>query len=237
MLNLAREILSLVPHFIWPGFCPACGRIGVSFCEKCLEGALSPLPAFCLDCGGRYGVPCCVDSVPCFAAAAHSGLARRFLINFKYHNARAAGLSMGRLLACLAPAQAQAAPPRAVVPVPLHPASERAFNQSKIIAEGFTAETAAAEVRDVLRWRGSIGRQVGKKSGAGRSLPPGAMESAADLTGRRIILIDDVYTTGATLRAARDTAALAGGFVLAAFVWSRRVRPAEIGAEAEGNIA
>lgn len=121
------------------------------------------------------------------------------------------------------------------------PASSRErkglYNQSKIIAEGFTAETAAAEVRDVLRWRGSIGRQVGKKSGEGRSLPPGAMETAADLTDRRIILIDDVYTTGATLRAARDAAVLAGGFVLAAFVWSRRVRPAEIGAEAEGNIA
>lgn len=170
-------------------------------------------------------MPCCADSVPCFAAALHTGLSRRFLIDFKYHNARSIGKAMGRLIS-RAPLPMDGG--ELAVPVPLHRTSTREFNQSYLILSGFTDATAITDEGDILRWRSDAGRQMGKRSGARRSIPHDAMVSTVDLTGRKVILVDDVYTTGGTLRAARHAVERAGGSVAAALVWSRRARQGEI---------
>lgn len=225
MQNLFRSAVLLAAHIVWPGHCPACGRIGVSFCPDCLEDTLAELPPFCLECGGKYGVLCCADSVPCFAATLHTGLSRKFLINFKYHNARAIGKVMGRLIS-RAPLPLDG--DELAVSVPLHPTGTREFNQSYLILRGFTSASAVVDEGDVLRWSRDAGRQMGKRSGARRSISLDAMVSTVDLTGRKVILIDDVYTTGGTLRAARHAVECAGGLVVAALVWSRRARLGEI---------
>lgn len=113
------------------------------------------------------------------------------------------------------------------VPVPLHRTSTREFNQSYLILRGFTEMSAIADGGDILRWRSDAGRQMGKRSGARRSIPLDAMVSTVDLTGRKVILVDDVYTTGGTLRTALHATERAGGSVAAALVWSRRVRLGE----------
>lgn len=220
MLNFLKNAAALAAQIIWPRFCPACGRIGVSHCPGCLEKTLTRLQPFCLECGGRYGAPCCEDSVPCVAASPHTGLARAFLINFKYRNARSVGLDMGRLMARAGGCRDA----DMALPVPLHRSSEREFNQSHILARGFSLETGVADGGDILRWRRGTARQVGKSGRERHSMPRGAVEATTDLSGKRIILIDDVYTTGATLRAARAAVEDAGGQVSAAFVWSRRFR-------------
>lgn len=186
---------------------------------------MSELPLFCLECGGKYGFPCCADSVPCFAAALHTGLSRKFLIDFKYHNAPSIGKAMGRLIS-RAPLQIDCG--ALAVPVPLHRTSTREFNQSYLISSGFAAASAIADEGDILRWRRDAGRQMGKRSGERRSIPHNAMASTVDLTGRKVILVDDVYTTGGTLHAARHAVERAGGLVAAALVWSRRARTGEI---------
>lgn len=184
MSVLLRSIIDLTAHIVWPRHCPACGRLGVSYCRECIEKTLSPLPAFCLECGGKYGVPCCVGSIPCFAAAPHSGLARRFLINFKYHNARAIGYAMGELIYRIYPLDGVGF----AIPIPLHPGSRREFNQSSELLRGFAASGAVAEAGDVLRWRSDIVRQVGRTSGARLSIPPGAIESTVNLSAALEVL-------------------------------------------------
>lgn len=124
---------------------------------------------------------------------------------------------MGRLLA-----QTLARPRAAfLVPVPLHRRSNREYNQSELIARG-AAEVWGIPVRRMLFWKLGTGRQARKQGNTRRALPAGAI-SAKPLTetGASVFLIDDVYTTGSTMRAAKDAVERAGLRVAGGMVWSR----------------
>lgn len=93
-----------------------------------------------------------------------------------------------------------------LVPVPLHAVKlrERGFNQSMVIAEGVAATTGLPISPDVLRrvkftatqTRLSIMERAANVAGAFRV--PAAGRRALD--GQRVLLVDDVLTTGATVR-------------------------------------
>jgi ComF family protein len=92
----------------------------------------------------------------------------------------------------------------AIAPVPLHPMRllRRRYNQAAEIARPLSALTGVAYLPDALVRRRRTESQAGK-SGSGRTRNvAGAFEvpasRAAQVAGRRILLIDDVMTTGAT---------------------------------------
>ena len=121
----------------------------MAFCEKCLDEAASqPLPPFCAECGGPYGKPCCHDSIPCYAAAAHDGAARDFILALKYRNARPLGFAMGeRIAAAFAPPDAGC-----IVPMPLHKGSRRAYNQTELIARGLASRWGLPVEARAVSW-------------------------------------------------------------------------------------
>lgn len=98
-----------------------------------------------------------------------------------------------------------------IVPVPLSKERlrERGFNQAALLAELLAEPLTHALIR-----RGSEQKQS-KKSRRERLMPrenpflPDA-ETAAALSGRKVLLIDDIYTTGATLRLAAEALEAAG---------------------------
>lgn len=223
ILNFVLNLVDTAAHLLWPQSCPACGAVGVPFCDECLEQTIQTMPAFCVQCGGLYGVPCCDGSLPVYALGAHEGLAREFMIRFKYRGARALGEAMGHLIA------RNQEPPFAdlIVPVPLHIGSKHAYNQSELIARGVAAAWDIPVDVSCVRWRRGVGRQTDKSGLARRSINENALLVDERIAGKKIILIDDVYTTGATLRAMRDALAAQGAEVVCAFVWSRRLGTAE----------
>ena len=166
----------------------------MAFCEKCLDEAASqPLPPFCAECGGPYGKPCCHDSVPCYAAAAHDGAARDFILALKYRNARPLGFAMGeRIAAAFAPPDAGC-----IVPMPLHKGSRRAYNQTELIARGLASRWGLPVETRAVRWAVRREPQTRRNAVERAGISPEVFAVSDSLRGRRVVLVDDVYTTGA----------------------------------------
>jgi len=183
------------------GFCPRCGAMG--------ENA-EATPGLCLDCRR--------DGRPWDGFAFHGryeGLLRELVLGFKFHG----HLGQGRLLAgFLAAAWRRAAAlpgpgspdgtPDLLVPTPLHPRrlAWRGFNQSLELARLLGREIGAplapqalARLRDTVPQSSLPGRE------RRTNLTDAFAADPAQVAGRRVLLIDDVMTTGATV----ETAALA----------------------------
>lgn len=188
-----------------------------------MESLFDPLPVFCLECGGRYDSKCCYSSVPSYAAAAHEGAARTFLLNLKYRNVRDLGVPMGRLMArCRTDIKADV-----ILPVPLHRDSAREYNQTNLLALGMSSILNIKILPEALCWKFDVGRQTSRHGRERKSLSLDSFSASRDLRGARVIIVDDVYTTGGTVRAAKAAVEKAGGTVEAAFFWSRRITLSE----------
>jgi ComF family protein len=98
----------------------------------------------------------------------------------------------------------------AVVPVPLHRARlrNRGFNQAELLARG-VAQKLNASVSDTLEVVRSIRDQVELSAAQRRANVAGAYKTKNPLYGR-LLLIDDVFTTGATMNACALTLVNAG---------------------------
>lgn len=204
-------------EFFLPRLCLFCGaavgeEAAVAVCPECesqIEWAASPL---CTICGevfsSRDGVDrvCgdCTADPPAFsrarAAAIYDGCAALAVKRFKFARQMAYlpvmqhWLQRSLGLELLADADL-------IVPVPLHPKRlrQRGFNQALLLAKAFPRVPLAREV--LARVRHTV-PQVELKPKERRDNVKGAfaVPDPALVKGKNILLLDDVYTTGATVR-------------------------------------
>jgi ComF family protein len=138
-----------------------------------------------------------------FYALEFEGAVRSAIHALKYQGRT----SIARDLASLAVPPALCAcvtPPDVVVPVPLHPVRfrERGFNQSELLAVHLAAGIGAPVRRALVRVRHTP-PQAGLARRQRLDIAPGTFRAQAGIAGSgRVLLVDDVATTGATLAAA-----------------------------------
>jgi ComF family protein len=180
-------------------------------CSVCGEGLVSPY-AFSQDHGEpRCGL--CRRLGPPFAKAtaygSYVGGLRELIHLLKYDQVRPASNVLGRMLAeaitDLAPSVGETS--LLVVPVPLHPRKlrQRGFNQAELIARAaLKLKPAGVQLTlesGILERRRQTQSQIGLSRHQRRENMRGAfaVSKPAELEGREVLLVDDVFTTGTTV--------------------------------------
>ena len=166
---------------------------------------------------------CCFESVPCFAAALHDGAARDFILALKYRNMRQLGFAMGeRIAAAFKRPEADC-----IAPLPLHKGSDRAYNQTELIARGIASRWGLPVVADAMSWAARRAPQTSRKAHERTAISHSVFAVSDALRGKRVVLVDDVYTTGGTVRAAISALRRAGARPVAVVLWTRRLTSRE----------
>lgn len=161
------------------------------------------------------------------ALGEYAGPLRDAVHRVKFRGDRRLGLALGYIMGAVAMDHPQAARVDGVVPVPLHPqrAWHRGFNQTEGLAQGVARVLDRPVAHGLVRQRAtdqqaSLGEEERVLNVRGAFAAPVPQE----VRGKTMLLIDDVVTTGATLReaAAALKAAGAGRVFALALAWARR---------------
>jgi ComF family protein len=147
-------------------------------------------------------------SVPVLAWGGYGGTLRQAIATCKYHNHPELAQLLGQYLAQAwkASALARQHPQPLVIPVPLHPLKQqqRGFNQAELIAQSFCRQTGLRLRPHSIR-RTHNTQPLFELSPQEREIH---LQNAFSLDPKlqirppqSVLLVDDIYTTGATLRA------------------------------------
>ena len=157
----------------------------------------------------RRGLPS-VGRLVCGASYAASPALQEAIRRFKYRRVAAYGDELGRLLAETS-AFLPSWPPPVLCPVPLHwtRAFLRGFNQARVLAEAVSAARGWPVAELLARVR-PTGAQATRSRAERRSALDGAFAWTGGPVPPRVILVDDVVTSGATLEECARTLREAG---------------------------
>lgn len=205
------------------GFEAVLNLIFPNLCACCIEQSPVPNNIFCLYCENSFGY-CQFDSlvinplmnrwigrVPVAGGLAlvyfrEGNNVQSLLHRLKYEQQKNIGFEMGRRLGSLIrELEPKVMWPEIIIPVPLHPKREyqRGYNQSYIIATGVAEVLKVAILQKGLTRSKNTLSQTRKNKMERMENVRDAFEwrSPGYLSGKRVLLIDDVFTSGATLEA------------------------------------
>ncbi len=194
----AARLREALLELLFPAHCVACHRAGAWLCEACAAtipgpGRLERVAWHRLRAGGLEGV---------YSLSPHVAPLREAVHALKYEGLRALATPLAGLLW-----RAWQAGPLAVdvvAPVPLHVrrVRQRGYNQSELLARAFCAASGLPfRPGELVRHRDTRS-QVGLSLAERQANVAGAFGCrSGSLSGRRVLLMDDVLTTGATLMA------------------------------------
>lgn len=188
------------------GVCLPCWRSFIRLQGPCCRRCGDPIFAFerilpspnhrCDDCSRRFR-----PFDRCRSAGIYDAALRVAIHRVKYDGEKTLGRCLGRWLTRAL--SSETAEMDCIVPVPLHPRRlrERGFNQSELLSESLALASGISHAPRLLskisptRSQTTLGRRDRKKNLRGTF----ALSRGATAANRRILLVDDIYTTGCTV--------------------------------------
>ena len=229
-LRQAFPVIVRHGHFIWcelyrslsscvyPPFCFICeddlNKREHLVCERCWSSFDLIDRPYCQRCGLPLKVrdttcACCESTDFCFsatrAAYVYTEDVRKVIHAFKFQRKTSLARRLGRIMAFTIGHDTHFKDVDCLVPVPLHPSRfrERGYNQSALLASEISAELGVNSFPAVLARK--------KSTKAMTALTPErrlrnvenafAVTNPETLKGKNVALVDDVFTTGATVNA------------------------------------
>jgi ComF family protein len=239
-VQLVRSAARRAVDFALPPRCPGCGDVTEDphrFCLSCWQQITFLGEPCCERCGFPFeyesgsGTECgeCLAYPPEFdrlrAAVAYGEIARKVTLKLKYSGRPAMAATMAHFME-----RHVAGVDGILVPVPLHRWRiwSRGYNQSALIASALARRTGLRAELDLLRrvkatpvLRG-LGRRERAQAVRGAFKVSERGKSLVD--GRSVILVDDVYTSGATTNACAKALKRAGAERVNIICWARVVK-------------
>jgi ComF family protein len=224
MSLLARRLSSLGKLgelLLFPSSCQVCEALLEKpgekvVCRYCLEKLKRTDSPFCLCCGHFFdgaGEPhlCadCLGNRPPFtrhrSGARYEGIAKDIILLYKYRGFEVlSGVLADFLIRSLGREEDLWSGVEAVIPVPLHPAKEksRGFNQARLLAKRLAQQKNIPLTKGRLVKVRPTAAQTSLQARERETNLKGAFQvnKTAGLKGKIVLLVDDVYTTGSTIR-------------------------------------
>jgi len=238
---IARKLLRPIVDFALPPRCPGCGAITDEphrFCLPCWSQLVflgDPCCAICalpFDYGAGDGALCgaCSANPPRFdrlrAAVAYGDIPRTVALKLKYGGRPGVAETMARFM--MRHVDGEAGP--MLAPVPLHRWRiwRRGYNQAALIASALARRTGLESRLDLIERVKATPPLKGMNAKQRRDALRGAFKVAPrhkdSVRGRTIILVDDVYTSGATANGCARMLKRAGATEVRVVAWARVVR-------------
>lgn len=204
-----------VGQVLWPARCILCGgagEVGIDLCRDCAADLPRNDPA-CTACaeslaaGGAEPLVCgeCLRDPPPFEAAfvpfRYAYPLDHLVRGLKFRGELPCGRALGQLFSrCLL--ERGDPLPDAIVPVPLASRRyrQRGYNQAIELALAIRDVTAVALLTDVAIRQRETAEQAGLDRKKRRQNVSGAFAAIAPVRARRVAILDDVVTTGSTVR-------------------------------------
>lgn len=222
MIKIVEEILNL----IYPTRCPACddilepNRIKKGFCKCCAEriSYVGKYRNICVVCGKHLEKDeeeCCKDCqklnhhfVQGKAIYEYTGSMKEAMYRFKYGNKRDYSRAFAKDAIRYYGRWIKSIEPSLIVPVPMFQKKEkqRGYNQAKVFADKLSKMTGIpVDDKTVLRRKNTQPlKQYGAKDR--RKILRGAFVGNKEyLSSPTVLLVDDIYTSGATIDAVTET--------------------------------